>query len=223
MYDTETYSLKKMQIADPYQSYKRRHTTSGIYSGGETDVAWQATGYRKLFHTIVRKMEAVLMKGVFTMKKIMIAAILFLMIFSVPAMAGYHRPFVPSVKKCSVSGCDRPVTENSSYCSGHKCQSRGCKSKRISGGIYCATHQSKYNKNVRNSAGSWHGESSTSSRRSSSGKSSSSGRKSGSRRSSFDPDDHDIESYYDDYRDEYDDYDDAYDGFLDDDDAWDDY
>ena len=110
------------------------------------------------------------------MKKIMIAAILFLMIFSVPAMAGYHRPFVPSVKKCSVSGCDRPVTENSSYCSGHKCQSRGCKSKRMSGGIYCATHQSN-----------------------------------------------DIESYYDDYRDEYDDYDDAYDGFLDDDDAWDDY
>ena len=93
------------------------------------------------------------MKGAFTMKKIMIAAILFLMIFSVPVMAGYHRPFVPSVKKCSVSGCDRPVTENSLYCSGHKCSSRGCKSKRMSGGIYCATHQSKYNKNVRNSAG----------------------------------------------------------------------
>ena len=93
------------------------------------------------------------MKGAFTMKKIMIAAILFQMIFSVPTMAGYHRPFVLSVKKCSVSGCDRPVTENSSYCSGHKCQSRGCKSKRMSGGIYCATHQSKYNKNVRNSAG----------------------------------------------------------------------
>ena len=44
-----------------------------------------------------------------------------------------------------------------------------------------------------------------------------------SRRSSFDPDDHDIEAYYDDNRDEYDDYDDAYDGFLDDDSAWDDY
>jgi hypothetical protein len=39
----------------------------------------------------------------------------------------------------------------------------------------------------------------------------------------FDPDDHDIEAYYDDNRDIYDDYDDAYDGFLDDDDAWDDY
>ena len=38
-----------------------------------------------------------------------------------------------------------------------------------------------------------------------------------------DPDSHDIESYYDDNRDEYNDYDDAYDGFLDDDSAWDDY
>ena len=41
--------------------------------------------------------------------------------------------------------------------------------------------------------------------------------------SSFDPDDHDIEAYYDDNRDEYDDYDDAYEGFMDDDSAWDDY
>ena len=46
---------------------------------------------------------------------------------------------------------------------------------------------------------------------------------SGSSHSSFDPDDHDIEAYYDDNRDEYDDYDDAYEGFLDDEGAWDDY
>ena len=45
----------------------------------------------------------------------------------------------------------------------------------------------------------------------------------GSSDSTFDPEDHDIEGYYEDYRDEYDDYDDAYDGFLDDEDAWDDY
>ena len=38
-----------------------------------------------------------------------------------------------------------------------------------------------------------------------------------------DPEDHDIEAYYEDNRDEYDDYDDAYEGFLDDDSAWDDY
>lgn len=41
--------------------------------------------------------------------------------------------------------------------------------------------------------------------------------------SSFDPDDHDIEAYYEDNRDEYYDYDDAYEGFLDDEGAWDDY
>jgi len=40
---------------------------------------------------------------------------------------------------------------------------------------------------------------------------------------SYDPDDHDIEAYYEDNRDEYDDYDDAYEGFLDDEGVWDDY
>ena len=44
-----------------------------------------------------------------------------------------------------------------------------------------------------------------------------------SSKSSFDPDDHDIEAYYEDHRDEYDDYDDAYDGFLDHEADWDDY
>lgn len=39
----------------------------------------------------------------------------------------------------------------------------------------------------------------------------------------IDPDDHDIEGYYEDNRDLYDSYDDAYDGFLDDEDAWGDY
>lgn len=40
---------------------------------------------------------------------------------------------------------------------------------------------------------------------------------------SFDPDDHDIEGYYEDNRDLYDSYDEAYDGFIDDRDAWSDY
>ena len=39
----------------------------------------------------------------------------------------------------------------------------------------------------------------------------------------FDPDDHDIEGYYEDNKEEYDSIDDAYDGFEDDPDAWDDY
>ena len=41
--------------------------------------------------------------------------------------------------------------------------------------------------------------------------------------SSSRPEDRDIESYYEDNRDEYDDYDEAYDDFLDDEGAWDDY
>ena len=49
-------------------------------------------------------------------------------------------------------------------------------------------------------------------------------RSSGSSSSSlFDPDDHDIEAYYEDNRDEYDNYEDAYDGFLDVFSAWDEY
>ena len=39
----------------------------------------------------------------------------------------------------------------------------------------------------------------------------------------IDPDDYDMEAYFEDHRDEYDDIDDAYEGFLDDEDAWDDY
>ena len=38
-----------------------------------------------------------------------------------------------------------------------------------------------------------------------------------------DPDDHDLDGYYEDHKDEYDDIDDAWDGFLDDEDAWEDY
>lgn len=53
----------------------------------------------------------------------------------------------------------------------------------------------------------------------------SSSRKSGSSYAGdpIDPDDYDIEAYYDDNRDVYDDYDEAWEGFLDDEDAWDDY
>ena len=47
--------------------------------------------------------------------------------------------------------------------------------------------------------------------------------KNSSPKKSFDPDDHDIEAYYADNRDEDGDYDDAYEGFLEDEGAWDDY
>ena len=151
------------------------------------------------------------------MKKIMIITLLMLMAMGAPALAGTCSRGSSTSKKCIASGCDRNRAGNSFYCDNHKCAQHGCTNKRQSGGIYCATHQSRYNKKVRNSSGSWH------SKGSSGSGNSKSGRRSGLGKSSFDPDDHDIESYYDDNRDEYDDFDDAYDGFLDDDDAWDDY
>ena len=48
---------------------------------------------------------------------------------------------------------------------------------------------------------------------------------SGSKKSSYtvEPDDHDIEAYYEDYREEFEDEDDAWDDFEDNEDVWDDY
>ena len=45
----------------------------------------------------------------------------------------------------------------------------------------------------------------------------------GDGKTDFDPDDHDIESYYEDHKDEFDSIDEAYDTFEDDESAWDDY
>jgi hypothetical protein len=144
-------------------------------------------------------------RGDNTMKKILIITVLFLMIFTVSTFAGlYNR----STGTCIVDGCDRTTYAHSYYCSSHKCSVSYCKNKRTSNSQYCYSH--KYKEKKKTSGGS----SCRSSYRSKSKSSS---------KSSFDPDDHDIESYYDDYRDEYDDYDDAYDGFCDDEDAWDDY
>ncbi len=47
--------------------------------------------------------------------------------------------------------------------------------------------------------------------------------KNGDNANEFDPDDHDIEGYYEDHQDEFDDYEDAEDAFEDDPDEWDDY
>ena len=55
------------------------------------------------------------------------------------------------------------------------------------------------------------------------GKGASSGTRKHKDTTEFDPDDHDIEAYYEDNMDEFDSYDDAYDAFEDDEDAWDDY
>ena len=136
------------------------------------------------------------------MKKIIITTVLFLMMFSVPAFAGLYNRYTGI---CIVEGCDRTTCDHSYYCSSHKCSVSHCRDRRSSSGsgLYCFGHKYKDKK----------AEKKTTSR----------SKSSGSGESSFDPDDHDIESYYDDFRDEYDDYDDAYDGFLDDEDVWDDY
>ena len=136
------------------------------------------------------------------MKKIIITTVLFLMIFSVPAFAGLYNRHTGT---CIVEGCDRTTCDHSYYCSSHKCSVSHCRDRRSSSGsgLYCFGHKYKDNKAEKKTTGR--------------------SKSFGSSKSSFDPDDHDIEAYYDDNRDEYDDYDDAYDGFLDDDDAWDDY
>ena len=121
----------------------------------------------------------------------------------------------------------------SPYCKYHKCAVKDCPTRCVSNGFYCTKHYDQYypyaslgQKNSNGKSSKYGSGSNTrSSNKSGAGNRSNSRNKSSSRKSSsyFDPDDHDIESYYDDYRDEYDDYDDAYDGFMDDDDAWDDY
>ena len=148
-------------------------------------------------------------KGANTMKKVTITAVLFLMMFSVPVMAGARS----SSGKCLASGCNAHRCQGSFYCSSHKCAESSCKNKRASGSIYCSKHKTNSYRKTSSISNSSKSSSYRSKSRSSSG----------SGKPSFDPDDHDIEAYYDDYRDEYDDYDDAYDGFLDDEDAWDDY
>ena len=155
------------------------------------------------------------------MKKIMITTALLLMMLSMTVSAYSSRSYCPD--RCCAAGCNDRKYNKSSYCSEHKCVIYDCKNKRGSDGMYCTTHHNQYYHVMKNH---YSGKSSSGSRYGNSGSKSSSSRSgssSKSKRSTFDPDDHDIEAYYDDNRDEFDDYEDAYDAFLDDEDAWDDY
>ena len=153
------------------------------------------------------------------MKKILITTVLFVILFSVPVLAGSHK----TNGTCAVKGCNNSVGKSRSiYCSKHRCIWSGCTSLRMDGS-YCAYHSNKNNRKSSYGSGSRKSSNGSYVRKKSSGSGKSSNGSSKQRRSSFDPDDHDIEGYYDDNRDEYDDYDDAYEGFLDDDSAWDDY
>ena len=153
------------------------------------------------------------------MKKIMITTFLFLMMLSMPVLAGSYRSRSYSSDRCCAGGCNGRRYNSSYYCSEHKCVIYDCKNKRGSDGMYCATHHNQYYHVMKNH---YSGKSSSGSSYRRSG-SKTTGSNSRSKRSTFDPDDHDIEAYYDDNRDEFDDYEDAYDAFLDDEDAWDDY
>ncbi len=148
------------------------------------------------------------------MKKVLYIALLLMMVISVPAMAGSYRRSSSSSSECLVGGCHAQRCNGSYYCRDHKCCIYDCKNKCGSDGMYCSKHHSMYYRDMINH---YKGKSS------SSRKSSSSSRSSSSRKKTIDPDDYDIEAYYEDNWDEYEDYDDAYDGFLDDEDAWDDY
>ena len=164
------------------------------------------------------------------MKKILLITILILLVLSIPVIAGIHNNRRSS-EKCTVRNCNIERYEDSPYCRYHKCGIFGCNSRRELYGVLCPFHREQKNQRLKkhNSRNNSSGTASQSRGKNSASASSGSRKKSfvsgssGSGKTSFDPDDHDIESYYDDFRDEYDDYDDAYDGFLDDDDAWDDY
>ena len=162
------------------------------------------------------------------MKKTMMIVILFLIVISVPVLAGRYKSH--STEKCTACGCNENRYEGSPYCRYHKCGIFKCNSRSAPVGVLCPFHREQQDQKLkRNNRKSSSGNASQSRGKSSASGSSSYRRRSsvsrssGSSKSSFDPDDHDIESYYDDFRDEYDDYDDAYDGFLDDEDVWDDY
>ncbi len=113
-----------------------------------------------------------------------------------------------------------------------RCMYSGCNNQRLSNSRYCYKHQpGKSTSGSYKNTGSGKSSSSSSSNNSynkSSGYSSTGSKKNSSTTSSYngatvDPSDHDIEAYYEDYRDEFEDEDDAWDDFEDNEEYWDDY
>ena len=114
----------------------------------------------------------------------------------------------------------------------NKCLHYGCDNYAMDDSIYCYYHKSGgsgYSSGSKKSSGSSSSSSkssgSSSSKSSSSYSSGSSSSSSSSKKSSYtvEPDDHDIEAYYEDYREEFEDEDDAWDDFEDNEEYWDDY
>ena len=73
------------------------------------------------------------------MKKFMMIAILFLIVISIPVLAGMYK--MRSTEKCTARGCSEERYEDSPYCRYHKCGIYGCNSKRAPGGVLCPFHR----------------------------------------------------------------------------------
>lgn len=123
-----------------------------------------------------------------------------------PAFASKHR--------CAKAGCYEEAAEGSAYCYVHKSYKS-----TYSGG---STKSNSSSSNQKSTSGTKNKTTTTSGskQKSSSSKKSSS---SGKTTKKIDPDDLDIEGYYEDYKDDFEDIDDAWDDLMDNPDLWEDY
>ena len=111
------------------------------------------------------------------------------------------------VQHCIVDGCPNEMAEDSIYCEEHK------KQKELEKSQTTEVIKSSF-------PDSLHGDKKT---ESTYRQSTSSNKNTENSTTEFDPEDHDIEGYYQDNKGDYENYDDAYDGFEDDEDSWEDY
>ena len=111
------------------------------------------------------------------------------------------------VQHCIVDGCPNEMAEDSIYCEEHKKQNELEKSQTTE------AIQSSFPDNLNG------GKKIESTYR----HSSSSNKTTEKSTTEFDPEDHDIEGYYEDNKGDYENYEDAYHGFEDDEDSWEDY
>lgn len=111
------------------------------------------------------------------------------------------------VQHCIVDGCPNEMAEDSIYCEEHK------KQKELEKSQTTEAIKSSFQDNLNE------GKKTESTYR----QSSNSNRNTQATTTEFDPEDHDIEGYYEDNKGDYENYEDAYDGFEDDEDSWEDY
>ena len=81
------------------------------------------------------------------MKKVMMIVFLFLIVISVPVLAGKYK--TRSAEKCTARGCDEDRYEGAPYCRYHKCGIYGCNSKRAPGGVLCPFHREQQDQKLK--------------------------------------------------------------------------